>query len=131
MEPLHIAATKSTPAVAFDEMTNVLTVTGQSYPENAFKFYEPIFEWIDSYLTRLLSDTEATIEFQMPYINTSSTKCLMMLLDKFDTAYSEGKRVGIRWYCSPDNESEFECAEELKEDLSLPFDIIAKESDLP
>ncbi|MBD2866730.1 DUF1987 domain-containing protein [Paenibacillus oceani] len=131
MEPLHLVATKSTPAVSFDENTRVLAITGQSYPENAFKFYEPIFEWIDSYLSRLPSDTELAIEFQMPYINTSSTKCLMMLLDKFDTAYMDGKRVGVRWYCSPDNESEFECAEELKEDLRLPFDIIAKESDEP
>ncbi|MDF2716731.1 MAG: hypothetical protein K0R28_3656 [Paenibacillus sp.] len=127
MQRYFIAETKSSPAVDFDPATHLLSLIGQSYPENAFKFYEPILEWVDGYLARLPHDIEAILEFQMPYMNTSSTKCLMMLLDKFDSAYSQGKRVAVRWICNADNESEFECAEELKEDLSLPFDILTKE----
>lgn len=129
MQRYFIAETKSSPAIDFDPATNLLSLIGQSYPENAFKFYEPVLEWADEYLARLSPDTEANLEFQMPYMNTSSTKCLMMLLDKFDSAYSQGKRVAVRWICNADNESEFECAEELKEDLSLPFAILTKEAD--
>jgi hypothetical protein len=127
MQRYFISETKSSPAIDFDPATNLLALIGQSYPENAFKFYEPILEWADGYLAQLSPDIEAILEFQMPYMNTSSTKCLMMLLDKFDSAYSQGKRVAVRWICNADNESEFECAEELKEDLSLPFDILTKE----
>lgn len=119
--------TKSSPSVDFDPVANRLSVNGQSYPENAFKFYEPILEWTDDYLSRLSPNEEAVAEFHIPYMNTSSTKCLMMLLDKLENAFVRGLRISVKWICSRDNESEIECAEELKEDLSLPFDIILQE----
>ena len=127
MQRYFIGSTKSSPTVDFDPAANLLSLVGQSYPENAFKFYEPILEWVDRYLIQLPPEDEAILEFQMPYMNTSSTKCLMMLLDKFDSAYSQGKRVAVRWMCNADNESEYDCAEELNEDLRLPFDILTKE----
>ncbi|TBL81551.1 DUF1987 domain-containing protein [Paenibacillus thalictri] len=123
MESLFIEQTKSTPEVRFDISKHVLALQGQSYPENAFKFYEPIFAWVDRYLS--VSGAEETgILLNLPYINTSSAKCVMMLLDRFNDAFLQGKRIYIQWYCREDNESEIECAEEFKEDLELPFDII-------
>lgn len=127
MHTYEIAGTKSSPTVRFDPVLHRLSITGQSYPENAYKFYEPILEWLNGYLTRLSPETETVAEFRIPYMNTSSTKCIMMLLDKLDAAYSQGMRVSVRWTYNRDNESEFECAEELKEDLTLPFDIVAVE----
>lgn len=125
MKPLQLPATKSTPLVLFDSESNLLRFLGQSYPENAFKFYEPIFGWVDECLEQL-GDQPFSIEMQLPYINTSSTKCIMMMLEKFDEAYSEGKKVTLNWYYDPENENELECAEEFKEDLGLPFHIIPK-----
>jgi hypothetical protein len=125
MKPLHLSATKSTPEVLYDPERKVLCFLGQSYPENAFKFYEPIFEWVDESL-ELLGGEPFTIELRLPYINTSSTKCFMMMLEKFDEAHAEGKNITLNWYYDPENENELECAEEFKEDLSLPFHIIPK-----
>ena len=127
MEPLQIEATKSTPSVHFDPLSGMLRIEGQSYPENAFGFYEPLMNWVDEYLGQLQQSAKIVIELQLPYINTSSTKCFMMLLEKFEEAFQSGKHVSVAWYCNADNESEFECAEEFKEDLTLPFEIIAKE----
>ncbi|MNY77815.1 hypothetical protein D3C86_2178440 [compost metagenome] len=50
----------------------------------------------------------------------------MMLLEKFNKAFHDGKELNLNWFCSEDNESEIECAEEFKEDLELPFQIIAQ-----
>ena len=50
MRELYIEKTKSTPEVRFDPQNNKLAINGQSYPENAFKFYEPIFTWLEEYL---------------------------------------------------------------------------------
>ncbi|MOA55695.1 hypothetical protein D3C78_1795300 [compost metagenome] len=49
----------------------------------------------------------------------------MMLLDRLEEAYLGGKLIALIWYYHSDNESELECAEEFKEDLTLPFHIIA------
>lgn len=127
MNRLHIEGSKSTPTVIFDSEKNLLFLQGQSYPENAFKFYEPIFQWLDKYLENLNTDVLVQIDFNLPYINTSSSKCIMMLLEKLDKAHESGKNIILNWYYNEDNESELECAEEFKEDLSLPFNIIIRE----
>lgn len=126
MEKLSIEDTKSTPKVILDPENNIIFLQGQSYPENAFKFYEPILKWVDDYLEQLDTTADVTIDFHFPYINTSSAKCLMMLLEKFDEAYQQGKKLTLNWYYQKDNENELECAEEFKEDLSLPFQIIPR-----
>lgn len=124
MEGLFIEQTKSTPKVIFDPQNAKLSIEGQSYPENAFKFYEPIFAWLDEYLKQVQQEAVLEIYFHMPYINTSSSKCMMMLFEKLEEAYEEGRTVTIRWYYDQGNELALECAEEFKEDLSLPFEIV-------
>lgn len=124
MERLIIEDTKATPYIDFDPKTNIMHIKGQSYPENAFKFYEPILKWVDEYLRQSKNEISVEIEFRLPYINSSSSKCIIMLLDKFQAGYDEGKNIIINWHYDEDNESSLECAEEFKEDLSLPFNII-------
>lgn len=128
MNTLHIEGSKSTPTVIFNAEKNNLFLQGQSYPENAFKFYEPIFQWVDEYLEKLNAEVLVHIDFNLPYINTSSSKCIMMLLEKLDKAYESGKKLTLNWYYDEDNESELECAEEFKEDLNFPFNIINREN---
>ncbi|REE90642.1 uncharacterized protein DUF1987 [Paenibacillus taihuensis] len=126
MNPLYVESTKSTPEVRFDPAGGTLVITGQSYPENAFRFYEPLMNWLDDYLEHMKQSTVVTIELHLPYVNTSSTKCLMHLLEKLDKAFASGKKVEVRWYCDEENEAEQECAEEFKEDLQLPFAILPR-----
>lgn len=123
MERLYIEQTKSTPEIEFDAQKHIFRITGHSYPENAFKFYEPIFIWLDKFLQDLDKEVVLEIYFHMPYINTSSSKCIMMVLEKLDNAYKQGKRVAIRWYYDKDNDTALECAEEFKEDTNFPFEI--------
>lgn len=127
MEKFYVEGTKSSPEVLLDPNEGKIIIKGQSYPENAFKFYEPILHWVEEYLSELKEEVDVMIELNLPYINTSSTKCFMMLLEMFDDAFAEGKSVKISWLYNEDNESELECAEEFKEDLSLPFELISKE----
>lgn len=131
MEALVIEQTKSTPAINFDPVANLLSIKGQSYPENSFKFYEPVFAWLDEYLSQVEQQVTARINFHMPYVNTSSSKCLMMLLEKLENAHQNGKQVGVLWYYDPENETALECAEDFKEDLTLPFDLQPLEESRP
>ncbi|SMC51771.1 DUF1987 domain-containing protein [Sporomusa malonica] len=127
MKGLYVEKTKSTPEIQFEPEKFKLRIEGQSYPENAFKFYEPIFAWIDDYLQQLEAEVVLEIYFHMPYINTSSSKCVMMLLEKLEDAYQAGKKVAIRWYYDVENETALECAEEFREDLTIPFEISSVE----
>ena len=124
MDKLSIEQTKATPFIDFDPKNNILKIKGQSYPENALKFYEPVLEWVDEYLEVASGNISIDIEFVMPYINTSSSKCIMMFLDKLEEAYKSGKNISINWFYDEENESSLECAEEFKEDVTLPFEIV-------
>lgn len=124
MENLIIEATRGTPQINFDAQKKLLKLEGQSYPENAFKFYEPVFNWIDEYIEKFNSET-LKVEISLRYANTSSSKCILMILDKFEEAFVQGLILSLDWYCNLENESELETAEEFKEDISFPFNIIS------
>lgn len=126
IQDIRLEATRSTPEVRFDSAGNRLSIIGQSYPENAFAFYQPLLQWIDDYFAQSEPSVAVSVELQLPYINTTSAKCLLMLLEKLESAHADGRRVSVRWQYDEDNESELECAEEFKEDLTLPFEIVPK-----
>ena len=47
MSGLYLKATKNTPLVVMDPATECFVIFGNSLPENAVEFYEPIFHWMD------------------------------------------------------------------------------------
>lgn len=125
MEPLIIESAKSTPKVDFNVENRVLEIKGQSYPENSFKFYDPIFQWLDAFFAEIEDDGLIRLEISLPYINTSSSKCILMLLEKFEEAGNNGRNVCVNWSYDKENESEMECAQDFKEFVELEFNLIA------
>jgi hypothetical protein len=65
-----------------------------------------------------------TLEIRLTYLNTSSIKCLIDLLDELEAAHQAGRGVVLNWYYDPDDDRAMELAEEFKEDLTLPFHIV-------
>lgn len=123
METLHIEGTRSTPQVHFDPATGILTVRGESYPENSFEFYQPILVWVGEFLAVHNGTTSLNIE--LSYLNTGSTKCMMDLLDLFEESFKNGRTVAINWYCDHENDRAVEAAEEFKEEVTMPFTIVS------
>jgi hypothetical protein len=122
MEKMHIEATKSTPSIEYVEEKNALVIKGQSYPENAAKFYEPITGWIADAIS---SNDGLVLDIELIYLNTSSSKCIINILDMLEDAFNSGKKIELNWYYDVENESSLECAEEFKEDMNFPFNITA------
>ena len=124
MEALYLEKTKSSPEVEFNPETGILKISGQSYPENAFKFYEPLFDWIDDYMQ--VVDKKIQLCISLIYLNTSSIKCLMDIIYKFEQAAQNGKNIVINWCYKSNNRNILECGNEFKEDLeeSIEFNLI-------
>ncbi|MFC4158189.1 biofilm regulation phosphoprotein SiaC [Chitinimonas lacunae] len=122
METLSIAATNSSPQVALEPDTGRMRLSGESYPENAFAFYRPIFDWLRRFLRE--DETGIQLELSLSYLNTGSIKCLMDILDQLDDAHRNGRQVKVTWFYDADNHRALEMAEDFGEDLSLPFDIV-------
>nr|WP_240739307.1 DUF1987 domain-containing protein [Marinitoga lauensis] len=90
MEKLYIKPTKSTPEINFDPEKKLLSIKGESYPENSFEFYNPVFEWLERFLSNNFEE-EVTFEFEINYLNTSSTKSIMFILDLLEDFIKEIK----------------------------------------
>jgi hypothetical protein len=119
---LDIAATTSSPQVLADPDQGLISLAGESYPENSFEFFRPLGEWVTAFLAR--DSRPLTLETRLTYLNTSSIKCLIDLLDELEEAHLGSRVVAMNWYYNVEDDRALELAEEFKEDLSLPFRII-------
>jgi hypothetical protein len=126
MTDLNIPATQSTPGVTAVWASGNLSLRGDSYPENSFKFFVPIIDWIKSYLTDSMAPLH--LELRLLYLNTSSVKGMMDIFDMLEEAHGEGREVSVTWYYDAQNERVAELADEFKEDCSFPFEIQEEKS---
>ena len=116
MHNLVIPATARTPVIDFDFGNNHLKVSGKSYPEDVTEFYRPVFSALDAYLATLGSGS-CRFNFELIYINSSSAKAIMMLMDKLDAAAANGASVDIYWFYDVEDDTMQELGEEFGEDL--------------
>ncbi len=122
MEDLMIPAGASTPAVTFCAETARLRIEGESYPENSLRFYQPLIAWVGQRLA--LDERPLTLEICLSYLNTSSIKCIMDILDDLEEAHQRGRPVSVNWFYDEENDRALEMAEEFREELTLPFGVV-------
>jgi hypothetical protein len=117
MWKFEIPATARTPAVTFDFGENHLKLTGESYPENVTEFYNPVFAALDTYLAKI-GKGSCRFDFELIYLNSSSAKAIMMLMDKLDAAAEGGAKVDVYWFFDKEDDTMQELGEEFGEDLA-------------
>jgi len=122
MKDLVIQATKSTPHISFISETRVLSIEGDSYPENTSNFFDKVLDWINEFVE--VNKARTIINVNLHYFNTSTSKALLDIIDIFEEKYKQGLEVELNWYYRKDYESIQESGEEFSEDVSFPFNLI-------
>jgi hypothetical protein len=116
MGSLHIAATAKTPQIEYQSNDGLLVLSGRSIPENAVDFYRPVLEWAQSFP----ADNKLTVQVQLEYFNTSSSKCLLDLFKRLESIES----LEIQWYFDADDEDMLEAGEDYDHIVSVPFKFV-------
>ncbi len=116
MQNLQIPATARTPAVSFDFAGDHLKLVGESYPEDVTEFYRPVLSALDAYLAEL-GGGNCRFDFELIYLNSSSAKIIMTVMDKLEAAASNGAAIHIFWYYDGDDDIMQELGKEFGEDL--------------
>jgi len=122
MEDLYFEATNKTPKVSFRASDGKLAIIGRSIPENSYKFYEPILQWLDEYMDKPAKETELT--FKLDYFNTSSSMYILGILKKLEFLYERGHPVQVKWYYDIEDEDMMQTGEDLKQIVKLPIEIL-------
>ena len=134
MDKFHIKGSTYIPNIDFDPETRILEIAGESYHEYTTEFYQPVFEWLESFLKETAktdSDIaqgqrkQVTMNFKMTYFNTSSSRRFIEILSMLeDFSRDNGGNVVVNWYFEENDVDMEESGEEYAEDVDLPFNLI-------
>ena len=122
MESISIEGTPKTPTVNFDATTGIIEIKGRSIPENSIEFYRPLVEWLEEYSKTPQKLT--TVNIQLEYFNTSSSKCILDVFKKLETIKKARNEVVINWYYEEDDEDMLEAGEDYESIIRIPFKMI-------
>ena len=126
MEPIIIAGTTKSPDIKLDAKEGLIELSGMSYAEDTFVFYEPIFDWINDYARK--PSAETTLNMKVKYFNTSSIKCMFDILEAVANIGKEGHKTTINWFYDEEDEEMKDCGENFSNILNFPFNILIMES---
>ncbi|WP_459177053.1 DUF1987 domain-containing protein [Ewingella americana] len=119
MNNISIPATSCTPEVEFDFDGCTLSLTGESYPENAAAFYRPLVTAVEGFVAAHAQRSGAVLALHvsLSYFNSSSTKMLFSLFGALNGADTAGIATTLHWYYDPEDD----ISEEFGQELSLDF----------
>jgi len=115
---LNIPRTTASPEIRGDPVAGTLAIRGESYPENSFDFYEPVLAWLGRTLAAVAG---FRLEVSVSYMNSSSIKCMLDILDAIGEAHAAGKQVTVVWSYETDNPRALDLAEEFRSEVAFPF----------
>jgi len=124
MKKYCVPATPSSPYINFDPEAMSFEIKGESYPENCWAFYRPMFDWLDEYFNRV-NGRQVEIDMEILYFNSSSSKTFMDFFEMLDDHAGQGKNIVVNWRYHEENESAMECGEEFMEDVErIKFNLV-------
>jgi hypothetical protein len=116
MQNLFIAPTPSSPEVDFKFDQHLLSLRGESYPENAAAFYGALIRQLRTYLEGCVKQS-IVVNIALAYFNSSSTKMLFNIVDALNSAVSAGNEVTIHWFFDEEDDTILEFGQELGDDF--------------
>lgn len=95
-ERIDVQATDKTPAVSLDPANGALILTGCSIPENADRFFGPLFDMVERYSGSPAPKT--TVRVSLTYFNSSSAKYLLDIFKRLEDLHAAGtSKVLLEW----------------------------------
>jgi hypothetical protein len=121
MDNLLIESTKKTPEIAFNA-DGRFRISGRSIPEDASKFYDDIFDWVNSYCQNPAEST--TLDIELEYFNSGSSKALLHILRELAEIDRKGLKLTINWYYEEGDDDIMERGEYYESILEIKFNFI-------
>jgi len=122
MNDIYINASSKTPKVNFKH-TGVIELKGNSFLENTREFYEPLIEWLQSYI--IDSAEKTVVNFDFEYYNTSSQLWIFRIVEVLLDLVKIEKNITFNWYFS--EEEVEEAGKDMASLLGIEMNFIKKE----
>lgn len=120
MEPIHIDGTNRTPFVSLDP-SGKFRITGRSIHENPSKFFDPLIQWVETYLKNPRETLVFDIELE--YFNSGSSRYILDIL-KLLMEKQEDNKLIINWYYEDGDDDLLERGQYYESILNTKFNFI-------
>ncbi len=120
MNELHIKPTKDSLEIKCSG--GELYMEGNSILPNAQKFFQPVMDWVDTYIKSPEDHTEITLKFN--YVDTASVQAVFDVLKKFREIPDFEEKVLVNWYFEFDDPELLEVGEIMEGRLKIKFNYI-------
>ena len=117
-----IKETLHTPSVNIFNDDNLIVVSGISRLEDPSIFYQQLAELFEEYFKAF--EQKVVLDFNLDYINTSSSKWLLHILKSMQVKYADKKEIVVNWYYEEDDEIIQEAGEVFQSLLQIPLNLI-------
>lgn len=120
MEPLIISAENESPGINFDKDSNKFIIFGKSFPEEAKRFFDPVFLWLDEYHKN--PNEETIFEVRLDYYNSATSTMLLEIMYTFEKLLKSGNKVKVIWNYLEIDDDMLEAGKEYEEMVEIPFE---------
>lgn len=120
MDNFYLKGTETTLTIGLNKNEGSFLFQGKSRPENAFAYYEGVFQWFDQFEKD--PNSEMRIEFKLEYFNSSSAKVFLRLMVRFEKLLNRGFDIKILWYFHAFDEDVLEAGEDFASLVDVPFE---------
>lgn len=119
LQDLRIEASPASFGVEFLNAEGLMRFSGNSYPENAVDFFQPLLQWVQDYVR--FPHKQTLVEFRVNYFNTSSSKYLFQILEILSGLSAKGHTVEVVWVSTDENQEMLETWREIVGELELEY----------
>lgn len=123
MYKLVIPPTKTTLGISFDPQNHILEFSGSSYPSNPIDFFDPLIDWVASYLSET-KEQAIQVCFKIYYFNTTSSNYLFRILELLNEHNAKFQNIKLQWYNLDQDDDSLDYWKSLMHNLDLPYEII-------
>ena len=124
MKDLNIKGEKGTffiPNVHFSAETGICELSGESYLEDTFTFYQPLMDWVKEYIQ---TQKPLTLNVGLTYFNTASSRSILDLLQVLKEYEGNGGTVSVNWTVQDWDEDMQQEVEDFSMDTDLPIKVV-------
>ena len=124
MNNIEISRNLSTPyypGVHFDVSTGICEISGESYMEEAYKFYLPLINWIKQFTEQ--EKKSISLKIKLIYFNTSTSKCLLDIFEILKKYEEDGGSISVTWYYDKDDPDMVDEVKDFEKEAEMEFQI--------
>jgi hypothetical protein len=109
------------PSVSFNFEKGVCEISGESYMEEAYKFYLPLINWIKEFIEQ--EKRKLVLNIKLIYFNTSTTKCLLDIFEILKKHQQEDGNAEINWFYDKDDPDMVEEVKDFEREADVNINI--------